>query len=57
MWTCKKGETLISTNGHNEFVKYLGECAFNEDCFIGENDDGDVFDDYIKSEFKLYDGD
>lgn len=57
MWTCKKGETLISTNGHKEFVKYLGECAFNEDCFIGENDDGDVYDDYIKSEFKLYDDD
>lgn len=52
----KKGTILISNDGEftKFLVKYLGVSQLDSDCFIGEDENGDVYDDFVKNEFEVY---
>ena len=52
-----KGDYLITRPGVSAIpiaVKYLGDCMIDSRYFIAEDSDGDIYDDWLKEEFMLY---
>lgn len=52
----KKGDTVVSDSGaylYGARVKYLADSELDYDCFIGEDENGDVSDDWVIDEFEL----
>ena len=49
-WEARRGDDIVSKDT-NRTVTFLADSALDSRCFIGEDEDGNIFDDYLKDRF------
>ena len=52
-WEARRGDDIVSKDT-NRTVTFLADSALDSRCFIGEDEDGNIFDDYLKDRFIPY---